>query len=88
LSCAYIRGFRPTGCRFFHVVSDGLRSPGNANVLVGDAIWLPDGTRLVVTIFHEVNPSRSPDVELVVVTFAGDGVDVQPLARVEQSSGN
>lgn len=77
-------GSVPFGADFFSLRATGFEPPWSASALVGEAVWTPDGSRLVVTIFHEVSPSRAPDVELVVATLTEDGIAGHTLARVDR----
>lgn len=77
-------GSVPFGADFFSLRATGFSPPWSANTLIGEAVWTPDGSRLVVTIFHDVHAGRAPDVELVVATFDGERVATHTLARVDR----
>jgi hypothetical protein len=73
----------PFGPEFHTVKAIGFTSPLPPRTLIGEVVWTPDGNRFVATVFHDPDPSKSPDIELVVVSLLGEGTELRALARCD-----
>lgn len=61
------------------ITAGGFKLPLQRATIVGDAQWTPDGTFLVLSVFHS---TESPDIELVSVCIRTE--KSQSLVRVQK----
>lgn len=69
------------GPELYRATFHGFQLPFHIGTIYGDVRWSPDGTHLVMVVFHSTRSGQTPDSELVIVTFEEGAARVDSRIR-------